>query len=113
MVPDTPQAATSTLSGQDKKKKADNKLTSLTGSNGGLPGPTSPTGAKAGLTSVPNKSENSSKSKTGPSFNELLAKYEKEGIAQRKKGQSSKVEDMEPSSKHQERSGQGNYASFS
>jgi len=73
MVPDTPQAATSTLSGQDKKKKADNKLTSLTGSNGGLPGPSGLTGAKAGLTSVPSKSGDSSKNKTRSSFKELCS----------------------------------------
>jgi len=40
-----------------------------------------------------------------------LAKYEKEGIAQRQKGQPSKVKDTEQSSKHQERSVQSNYAS--
>ena len=50
------------LGGQDKKKKADNKSTGLTG--------------------TPSKSGNSPRSKTRPSFKELLAKYEKEGIAQ-------------------------------
>jgi len=53
------------------------------------------------------------KNKTRSSFKELLAKYEKEGIAQRQKRRPSKVKDTEPSSKHQERSGQGNYVSFS
>ena len=64
----------SVLGGQDKKKKADNKSTGLTGHSGGLTGST-------GLTGAPNKSGNSSKIKTRPSFKELLAKYEKEGSA--------------------------------
>jgi hypothetical protein len=42
-----------------------------------------------------------------------LAKYEKEGIAQRQKGWSNKVKDMGSSSRHQEQSSQGNYASSS
>ena len=58
------------LGGQDKKKKADNKSTGLTGHSGGLTG-------------APSKSGNSSKIKTRSSFKELLAKYEKEGSAQR------------------------------
>ena len=49
--------------GQGKKKKADSK--------------------SSGLTGAPSKSENSSRSKTRPSFKEFLAKYVKEGIAQR------------------------------
>ena len=65
------------LGGQDKKKKADNKWTGLTGHSGGL------TGRGTGLTGAPSKSGNSSKIKTRPSFKELLAKYEKEGSAQR------------------------------
>ena len=60
--------------GQDKKKKADNKLTGLTGHSGGLTGST-------GLIGASSKSGNSSKIKTMPSFKELLAKYEKEGSA--------------------------------
>jgi hypothetical protein len=72
----TSQAA-KTLRGQDKKKKADSKSTGLTSSNCGL------TGAKTGLTGVSSEPGNSSgaKHKRRPSF--LLAKYEKEGIAQK------------------------------
>ena len=54
--------------GQDKEKGADSESTGLIGSKGGLTGTAS-------------KSGNSSKSKTRPSFKELLAKYEKEGTA--------------------------------
>ena len=57
---------TSTLGGARQGKKADSKSTGLTGSNGGLTG-------------VSSESESSSKSKTRPSFKELLAKYEKQG----------------------------------
>ena len=78
-----------TLGGQDKEKEADNKSTGLTGHSGGLTG-------------MPSKSGNSSKSKTRPSFKELLAKYEKEGTAQKRR--SSKVKDMKSSTKHQEQS---------
>ena len=74
------------LGGQDKKKKADNKSTGLTGHNSGLSGPTGLSGLRTGLTGAPNKSGNSSKIKTKLSFKKLLAKYEKEGSAQRHKG---------------------------
>ena len=94
------------LGGQDKKKKADNKSTGLTGHSGGLTGST-------GLTGAPNKSGNSSKIKARPSFKELLAKYEKEGSAQRQKGPPSKVKDTGSSSRHQEQSSQSNYTSSS
>ena len=91
----TPRVATeaSTLGVQDKEREADNKSTGLTG--------------------TPSKSGNSSKSKTRPSFKELLAKYEKEGSALRQKGQSSEVKDTGSSSKHQEQSSQGNCTSSS
>ena len=95
-----------TLGGQDKKKKTDNKSTGLTGHSGGLTGST-------GLTGAPSKSGNSSKIKTRPSFKELLAKYEKEGSAQRHKGPPSEVKDTGSSSRHQEQSSQGNYTSSS
>jgi len=87
----TPRVATeaSTLGGQDKEKWADSESTGLTGSKGGLTG-------------TPSKSGNSSKSKIRPSFKELLAKYEKEGTAQKRR--SSKVKDMKSSTKHQEQS---------
>ena len=98
-----PQGA-KTLGGQDKKKKADNKSTGLTGHSGGLTGSTGLTGHGTGLTGVPSKSGNSSKIKTRPSFKELLAKYEKEGSAQRQKGPPSEVKDTGSSSRHQEQS---------
>ena len=62
------------LGGQDKKKKADNKLTGLTSHSGGLTGST---GHGTSLTGAPSKSGNSSKIKTRLSFKELLAKYKK------------------------------------
>ena len=103
-------AKASTLGGQDKDKGADNKSTGLIGANSG---PTGPTGAKTGLTGVPSKVGNSSgtKDKNKPSFKELLAKYEKNGATQKQKEPSNKVKDTKPSSKRQEQSGQGNYAS--
>ena len=81
----TPRVATetSTLGGQDKEKGADSESTGLTGSKGG---PTGLTGSRTGLTGAPSKSGNSFKIKTRPSFKELLAKYKKEGSAQRQKG---------------------------
>ena len=89
------------LGGQSKKKEADSKSTGLTG-------------AKIGLTGASSEFGNSFKTKnrTRPSFKVLLAKYEKKGIVQKQKEQSSKTKDMKPSSKHQERSGQGNCTSF-
>ena len=104
----TPQGA-KTLGGQDKKKKADNKSTGLTGHSGGLTGLT---GQRTGLTGTPSKSGNSPRSKTRPSFRELLAKYE-EGIAQRQKGRPSEVKNTGSSSKHQEQSSRDNYTSSS
>ena len=81
--------------GQDKEKGADSESTGLTGSKGG---PTGLTGSRTGLTGTPSKSGNSSKSKTRPSFKELLAKYVKEGIAQRQKGRLSEAKDTGSSS---------------
>ena len=82
----TPQAATktSTLGGQDKKKKADSKSTILIGPSSGLTDSTGLTGPRTGLTGAPNESGNCSraKNKRRPSFKEFLAKYEKKGIAQ-------------------------------
>jgi len=85
----------SSAGGQYKKKKADNKSTGLTGHNSGLSGPTGLSGLRTGLsglrtglTGAPNKSGNSSKAenKARPIFEELLAKFEKEGVIQKKKG---------------------------
>ena len=80
----------SMLGGQDKKK-ANNKSTSLTG-------------AKIGLTGASNESGSSFKSKTWPSFKELLAKYEKQGTVQKKEKQSGEAKDVSSSSKLQEQS---------
>ena len=69
---------------QDKKEKTGNKPTGLTGSQISLTGtPTSLTGTMTGLTSASSETESSTKSKIRPSFKELLAKYEKEGAAQK------------------------------
>jgi len=97
---DMAEQQSSSAGGQDKKKKADNKSTGLTGHG-------------TGLTGAPSKSGNSSKIKTRPSFKELLAKYEKEGSAQRQKGRPSEIKDTGSSSRHQEQSSQGNYTSSS
>ena len=104
----------STLRGQSKKKEPNNKSTGPTGSRSGLTSTTGLTGAKTGLISSSSKSGDSSKTKNRirTSFKELLAKYEKEGIAQKQKEQSNKIKDMKLSSKHQERLGQGNCTSF-
>jgi len=91
---DMAEQQSSSAGGQDKKKKADNKSTGLTGHG-------------TGLTGAPSKSGNSSKIKTRPSFKELLAKYEKEGSAQRQKGRPSEIKDTGSSSRHQEQSSQG------
>ena len=65
---------TSTLGVQGKEKKTNSKLTGLTG-------------VQTGLTGAPSKSENSSTSevRTRPSFEELLAKNEREEAAQKHK----------------------------
>ena len=85
---DMAEQQSSSAGGQYKKKKADNKSTGLTGHNSGLSGPTGLSGLRTGLTGAPNKSGNSSKAenKARPIFEELLAKFEKEGVIQKKKG---------------------------
>jgi hypothetical protein len=50
---------------------------------------------------------------TRPSFKELLAKYEKEGIAQKQKRRQSEAKDTGSTSEHQEQTSQGNYTSSS
>jgi hypothetical protein len=67
----------STLGGQDKRK-TNNKFTGLTGSRGGL------TGTKTGLTGACREFGSFSRNKTMPSFKELLAKYEKQEVIQKK-----------------------------
>jgi len=79
----------STLEGLGKEKKTDSNLTSQTGSSSRLTGPKGGlTGVQTGLISAPSKSGNSSKAenKARPIFEELLAKFEKEGVIQKKKG---------------------------
>ena len=66
---------TSTLGGQDKRK-SDSKSTGPIGSSSGLTGLT---GNKTGRTGASCESGGSSKSKTRPSFKEVLAKCEKQG----------------------------------
>jgi hypothetical protein len=75
-------SATSTLGGQDKSKKTDTTSTGLTGVQIGL------TGAQTGLTGAEGRSNrclqkgskcSKPKKKVRPSFNELLAKYKREG----------------------------------
>ena len=51
-------AKASTLGGQDKEKKTDNKSTCLSGSNSGLTSSTGLTGDKTGLTRAPSKPGN-------------------------------------------------------
>ena len=89
----------STLRGQDKRK-ADSKSTGLTG-------------VKTGLTGASNESVGSFKSKIRPSFKKLLARYEKQGTAQKKEKQSGEVKDVSLLSKLQEQlvccSHQSNY----
>jgi hypothetical protein len=51
-------AKASTLGGQDKEKKTDNKSTCLTGSNSGLTGSTGLTGDKTSLTRALSKPGN-------------------------------------------------------
>ena len=89
------------VGGQDKKKKIDNTLTGLTGSQVGLTGALiGLTGVHTDLTGVSCKFGNSSKTKKKmrPSFKELLAKYEKKGAVQKLKEPSNKVKDTKPSS---------------
>jgi len=71
-----------------------------------------------GLTSVSSEPGSSSKAnnKTRSSFEELLAKYEKKGAAQKPKRWLKKVKDANPSSGHREQSGsyphQGNFVAM-
>jgi hypothetical protein len=93
------------LGGQDKNKKTDSKSTGLTDSNVGLTGaPTGLTGTQISLTDVSPEPGDSSKSKTRPSFKELLAKYQREGATQKKKNQPDEVKDAKSSSRRQEQS---------
>ena len=86
----------STLGGQNKEKKTDSKLTGQTGSSTSLTGPQgSLTGVQTGLTGASSKSGNSSRAefRTRPSFKELLAKYEKEGVIQKQKERPDEAKD--------------------
>jgi len=87
----------STLGGQDKRK-TDNKSTGLTGSRGGL------TGTKTGLTGACRESGSFCRNKTRPSFKELLAKYEKQEVIQKKEKRSDEAKDVSTSLKLQEQS---------
>src|SRR6185503_16957516 len=85
----------------DKGKRTDNNLTSQTSSSGGLTGPQGGlTGSQTGLTGVSSKSGNSSTvgNRTRPSFNELLAKYEKEGTVQKQKEHPDEAKDTKSTS---------------
>ena len=65
-------------------------MTGQTGSSSGLTSPQGGlTSVQTGLTGASSKSGNSSTAqiRTRPSFKELLAKYEKEAVAQKQKGQ--------------------------
>jgi len=87
--------------GQDKRK-ADNKSTGLTGSRGSLTGTTGLTGTKTGLTGECRESGSFSKNKTRSSFKELLAKYEKQEVIQKKEKRSDEAKDVSLSLKLQE-----------
>ena len=91
----------STLGGQDKRK-TDNKSIGLTGSRGGLTGTTGLTGTKTGLTGACRESGSFSRNKTRPSFKELLAKYEKQEVIQKKEKRSDEAKDVSLSLKLQE-----------
>ena len=84
----TPRAATkiSTLERQDKGKKTGSNLAGQAGSSSGLTSHSGGlTGVQTGLTGSSSNSESSSTAeiRTRPGFKELLAKYEKEGAAQK------------------------------
>jgi hypothetical protein len=70
---DMAEQQSTSAGGQDKKKKACDKPTGLTST-------------PIGLTGMSSELESSSKSKTRPSFKELLTKYENEGATQKHKG---------------------------
>ena len=93
----------STLGGQDKRK-TDNKSIGLTGSRGGLTGTTGLTGTKTGLTGACRESGSFSRNKTRLSFKELLAKYEKQEVIQKKEKRSDEAKDVSSSSNLQEQS---------
>jgi len=93
----------STLGGQDKRK-TDNKSIGLTGSRGGLTGTTGLTGTKTGLTGACRESGSFSRNKTRLSFKELLAKYEKQEVIQKKEKRSDEAKDVSLSLKLQEQS---------
>ena len=93
----------STLGGQDKRK-TDNKSTGLTGSRGGLTGTTGLTGTKTGLTGACRESGSFSINKARPSFKELLTKYEKQEVIQKKEKRSDEAKDVSLSLKLQEQS---------
>jgi len=86
----------STLRGQDKRK-IDNKSTDPTGTTGVI-------GTKTGLTGACRESGSFSRNKTRPSFKELLAKYEKQEVIQKKEKRSDEAKDVSLSLKLQEQS---------
>ena len=81
------------LGGQEQKKDIKSAKTGLTGLETGLTGPS---GSSAKIPS--------NKSKARLSFEELLAKYDREGAVQKQKRRQNKVNDIKPSLKHQEQS---------
>ena len=105
----------STLGWQDQKKGARSVQTGLTGLVTGLTGPSggSVLGGheqrkKDGSTQT-GHSESSGKNsrndkKKGPSFKQLLGKYEEKGATQRQKKRPDQVKDTNPSTEHREQS---------
>jgi len=77
----------SVLGGQEQKKDARSARTDLTGRSGNS-----------------GKNSRNKKEKEKPSFNELLAKYEKKGVVQKQRGQPDKVKDTKPSSSQEQSS---------
>ena len=106
----------STLGGQGKKTGSTS--TGLTGAQAGL------TGSQTGLTSVSHRSDRcpqkvqrcpESKKKVRPSFEELLAKYKRKGVAQKQKDQPKGAKGVKIPPRHKRQEGlhnqQGNFAS--
>ena len=95
----------SSAGGQEQKRDARSAETGLTGLETGL------TGSSGTVVENP-----SNKSKARPSFKELLAKYEKEGAAQKQRRRSNKVKDVKLTSTSGEQSNhrpcQGNCAAM-
>jgi hypothetical protein len=109
---ETPKIATkaSTLGGQGTTEKIDSALTGqataqggLTGSRGGQTATGGLTVFQNGLIAISRKIGDAPKRKVRPSFEELLAKYKRKGVARKRKNQPNGAKGEKAPPRHEKR----------